>query len=147
MSDPFTPDMVAQIARHMTDDYAEDNLLIVRGWVANPRSGFGGRAHSRFRASAHLAGRRPRPPVAPATTTPAAARSAGFLPVQIGDRAVGERRVGKRKAGVRAEPGRGPVGEQRGRRPRTLRERRFGRDRPTAPPAASRRRVGRAGTV
>ena len=27
----FTPEVVAQIARHMNDDHAEDNLLIVRG--------------------------------------------------------------------------------------------------------------------
>jgi putative heme iron utilization protein len=27
----FTPDVVAQIARHMNDDHAEDNVLIVRG--------------------------------------------------------------------------------------------------------------------
>jgi putative heme iron utilization protein len=29
--EPFTPDVVAQIARHMNDDHAEDNVLIVRG--------------------------------------------------------------------------------------------------------------------
>ena len=28
--DPFPPDVVAQIARHMNDDHAEDNVLIVR---------------------------------------------------------------------------------------------------------------------
>ncbi|GIE96193.1 DUF2470 domain-containing protein [Paractinoplanes rishiriensis] len=28
--DPFPPEVVAQIARHMNDDHAEDNLLIVR---------------------------------------------------------------------------------------------------------------------
>lgn len=27
----FTPDVVAQIARHMNDDHADDNVLIVRG--------------------------------------------------------------------------------------------------------------------
>jgi len=27
----FTPEVVAQIARHMNDDHAEDNVLIVRG--------------------------------------------------------------------------------------------------------------------
>lgn len=31
MSDPFPPEVVAQIARHMNDDHAEDNVLIVRG--------------------------------------------------------------------------------------------------------------------
>lgn len=31
MSDTFPPDVVAQIARHMNDDHAEDNVLIVRG--------------------------------------------------------------------------------------------------------------------
>ena len=31
MTEPFTPDVVAQIARHMNDDHAEDNVLIVRG--------------------------------------------------------------------------------------------------------------------
>ncbi len=31
MTDPFPPDVVAQIARHMNDDHAEDNVLIVRG--------------------------------------------------------------------------------------------------------------------
>ena len=30
MSDPFTPEVVEQIARHMNDDHAEDNVLIVR---------------------------------------------------------------------------------------------------------------------
>ena len=27
----FTPEVVAQIARHMNDDHADDNVLIVRG--------------------------------------------------------------------------------------------------------------------
>jgi putative heme iron utilization protein len=31
MTDPFSDDVVAQIARHMNDDHADDNLLIVRG--------------------------------------------------------------------------------------------------------------------
>jgi len=31
MTDPFPPDVVAQITRHMNDDHAEDNVLIVRG--------------------------------------------------------------------------------------------------------------------
>ena len=31
MSDPFPPEAVAQIARHMNGDHAEDNVLIVRG--------------------------------------------------------------------------------------------------------------------
>ncbi len=31
MTDPFTPEVVEQIARHMNDDHAEDNVLIVRG--------------------------------------------------------------------------------------------------------------------
>jgi putative heme iron utilization protein len=30
-ADPFTNDVVAQIARHMNDDHAADNVLIVRG--------------------------------------------------------------------------------------------------------------------
>ncbi|GIF19530.1 putative heme iron utilization protein [Actinoplanes tereljensis] len=30
MSDPFTPEVIAQIARHMNDDHADDNVLIVR---------------------------------------------------------------------------------------------------------------------
>jgi putative heme iron utilization protein len=29
--DPFPAEVVAQIARHMNDDHAEDNVLIVRG--------------------------------------------------------------------------------------------------------------------
>ena len=28
---PFTPDVIAHIARHMNDDHADDNVLIVRG--------------------------------------------------------------------------------------------------------------------
>ena len=31
MTDPFGADVVAQIARHMNDDHAEDNVVIVRG--------------------------------------------------------------------------------------------------------------------
>jgi putative heme iron utilization protein len=30
MTDPFTPEAVEQIARHMNDDHADDNVLIVR---------------------------------------------------------------------------------------------------------------------
>ena len=30
MSDPFPPEVVEQIARHMNDDHAGDNVLIVR---------------------------------------------------------------------------------------------------------------------
>jgi putative heme iron utilization protein len=30
MTDPFTPEVVEQIARHMNDDHADDNVLIVR---------------------------------------------------------------------------------------------------------------------
>ena len=30
MTDPFPPDVVAEIARHMNDDHAADNVLIVR---------------------------------------------------------------------------------------------------------------------
>jgi putative heme iron utilization protein len=29
--DPFSPDVVAQIAQHMNGDHADDNILIVRG--------------------------------------------------------------------------------------------------------------------
>lgn len=36
MTDPFPPDVVAQIARHMNDDHAEDNVLIVRGLGGMP---------------------------------------------------------------------------------------------------------------
>ena len=32
MTDPFPPEVVAQIARHMNDDHAEDNVLIVRAF-------------------------------------------------------------------------------------------------------------------
>jgi putative heme iron utilization protein len=32
MTDPFPPDVVAEIARHMNDDHAEDNVLIVRAF-------------------------------------------------------------------------------------------------------------------
>jgi putative heme iron utilization protein len=31
MSEEFPPEVVAQIARHMNDDHADDNVLIVRG--------------------------------------------------------------------------------------------------------------------
>ncbi|GLY96231.1 DUF2470 domain-containing protein [Actinoplanes sp. NBRC 103695] len=31
MTDPFPPDVVAQIAHHMNGDHADDNVLIVRG--------------------------------------------------------------------------------------------------------------------
>ncbi|WP_433300511.1 DUF2470 domain-containing protein [Actinoplanes sp. CA-030573] len=31
MTDPFPPEVVAQVARHMNDDHADDNVLIVRG--------------------------------------------------------------------------------------------------------------------
>jgi putative heme iron utilization protein len=31
MTDPFPPEVVAQIASHMNDDHADDNVLIVRG--------------------------------------------------------------------------------------------------------------------
>lgn len=31
MTDPFPPEAVEQIARHMNEDHAEDNVLIVRG--------------------------------------------------------------------------------------------------------------------
>ena len=30
-TDPFPPEVVEQIARHMNDDHSEDNVLIVRG--------------------------------------------------------------------------------------------------------------------
>lgn len=30
MSDPFPPEVIAQIARHMNNDHAADNVLIVR---------------------------------------------------------------------------------------------------------------------
>lgn len=36
MTDPFPPDVVAQIARHMNDDHADDNVLIVRGLGGAP---------------------------------------------------------------------------------------------------------------
>jgi len=38
MSDVFTPDVVAQIARHMNDDHADDNVLIVRGLGGVPKA-------------------------------------------------------------------------------------------------------------
>ena len=31
MTEEFPPEVVAQIARHMNDDHADDNVLIVRG--------------------------------------------------------------------------------------------------------------------
>jgi putative heme iron utilization protein len=31
VTDPFPPEAVEQIARHMNEDHAEDNVLIVRG--------------------------------------------------------------------------------------------------------------------
>jgi putative heme iron utilization protein len=31
VTDPFPPEVVAQIARHMNGDHADDNVLIVRG--------------------------------------------------------------------------------------------------------------------
>lgn len=31
MTDPFPPEVVAQIAHHMNGDHADDNVLIVRG--------------------------------------------------------------------------------------------------------------------
>ena len=31
MTEPFPPEVVAQIARHMNDDHADDNVLIVCG--------------------------------------------------------------------------------------------------------------------
>jgi putative heme iron utilization protein len=31
VTEPFTDEVVAQIARHMNDDHADDNVLIVRG--------------------------------------------------------------------------------------------------------------------
>ena len=34
---PFPPEVVAQIARHMNGDHADDNVLIVRGWAGSPR--------------------------------------------------------------------------------------------------------------
>jgi putative heme iron utilization protein len=36
MTDPFTPDVVAQIAGHMNGDHADDNVLIVRGLGGAP---------------------------------------------------------------------------------------------------------------
>ncbi|MEU4239564.1 DUF2470 domain-containing protein [Actinoplanes sp. NPDC026619] len=36
MSDPFTPEVVEQIARHMNDDHAEDNVVIVRALGGMP---------------------------------------------------------------------------------------------------------------
>ena len=30
MTDPFPPEVIEQIARHMNDDHADDNVLIVR---------------------------------------------------------------------------------------------------------------------
>ena len=36
MTEVFTPDVVAQIARHMNDDHADDNLLICRTLGGRP---------------------------------------------------------------------------------------------------------------
>ncbi len=36
MTDPFPPDVVAQIARHMNADHADDNVLIVRALGGMP---------------------------------------------------------------------------------------------------------------
>jgi putative heme iron utilization protein len=36
MTDVFGPDVVAQIARHMNDDHADDNVLICRGLGGQP---------------------------------------------------------------------------------------------------------------
>ena len=36
MTDPFPPDVVAQIADHMNGDHADDNVLIVRGLGGMP---------------------------------------------------------------------------------------------------------------
>ena len=36
MTDPFPPDVVTQIARHMNGDHADDNVLIVRGLGGAP---------------------------------------------------------------------------------------------------------------
>ncbi|HET6529235.1 MAG TPA: DUF2470 domain-containing protein [Actinoplanes sp.] len=36
MTDPFPPEVVAQIIHHMNDDHADDNVLIVRGLGGAP---------------------------------------------------------------------------------------------------------------
>ena len=36
MSEPFPPEVVEQIARHMNDDHADDNVLIVRALGGMP---------------------------------------------------------------------------------------------------------------
>ncbi|WP_309238697.1 DUF2470 domain-containing protein [Actinoplanes aureus] len=36
MTDPFPPEVVAQIARHMNEDHADDNVLIVRAFGGVP---------------------------------------------------------------------------------------------------------------
>ncbi len=36
MTEPFPPEVVAQIARHMNDDHADDNVLIVRALGGMP---------------------------------------------------------------------------------------------------------------
>ncbi len=36
MTDPFPPEVVEQIARHMNDDHADDNVLIVRAFGGMP---------------------------------------------------------------------------------------------------------------
>ncbi|WP_250028716.1 DUF2470 domain-containing protein [Paractinoplanes maris] len=36
MTDPFPPEVVDQIARHMNDDHADDNVLIVRALGGMP---------------------------------------------------------------------------------------------------------------
>lgn len=36
MTDPFPPEVIEQIARHMNDDHAADNLLIVRALGGAP---------------------------------------------------------------------------------------------------------------
>ncbi|MDG4764034.1 DUF2470 domain-containing protein [Solwaraspora sp. WMMD406] len=38
MTDPFSPDVVAQIARHMNDDHSADSLLICRSLGGVPRA-------------------------------------------------------------------------------------------------------------
>jgi putative heme iron utilization protein len=36
MTDPFPPEVIEQIARHMNDDHADDNVLIVRALGGMP---------------------------------------------------------------------------------------------------------------
>ncbi|MBL7257138.1 DUF2470 domain-containing protein [Paractinoplanes lichenicola] len=36
MTDPFPPEVIDQIARHMNDDHADDNVLIVRALGGMP---------------------------------------------------------------------------------------------------------------